>query len=229
MFFLNPSRHTTETRARPRPRDENKGCWRMLSRATQFHPDHLVRPALKTATASSAASRRWVQPPRRQQRRRGGTLVSSQLSPIGGEKSDMPSPSSAASRAAAAARPGVAYSLGRTLYLALTNRSNATSIIDTRGPSFVMPPASRFQLLPDDLESEPTPEELAAIVDACYADMDIVGMGENDPGVVFAGAGEPLLRLDAIAVGLRDFSQNIHLCILLFFPNPLSLDTRLIF
>lgn len=190
----------------------------MLTRATQFHLDHLVRSALKTATASSAASHRWVQPPRRQQRRRGGTLVSSHLSSIG-EKSNMPSPSSAASRAAAAARPGVAYSLGRTLYLALTNRSNATSIIDTRGPSFVMPPTSGFQLLPDGLENEPTPEELAAIVDACYADMDIVGMGENDPGVVFGGAGEPLLRLDAIAVRLRDFSQSSN-TEFFFSPKP---------
>jgi hypothetical protein len=45
------------------------------------------------------------------------------------------------------------------------------------------------------------------VVDACYADMDIVGMGENDPGVVFGGAGEPLLRLDTIAVRAQDFSH----------------------
>jgi hypothetical protein len=105
--------------------------------------------------------------------------------------------SSAASRAAAAARPGLAYSLGRTLYLSVTNRSNAASILDTRGPGFRMPESSGFILLPDDAP-EPTSDELAAVVDACYADMDIVGMGENDPGVTFAGLGEPLLRMETI-------------------------------
>ena len=96
--------------------------------------------------------------------------------------------SSAASRAAAAARPGVAYSLGRTLYLSVTNRSNAASILDTRGPGFRMPESSGFLLLPTDAP-EPTSDELAAVVDACYADADIVGMGENDPGVVVGGGG----------------------------------------
>ena len=38
--------------------------------------------------------------------------------------------------------PGVAYSLGRTLYLSVTNRSNAASILDTRGPGFQMPESS---------------------------------------------------------------------------------------
>jgi hypothetical protein len=41
---------------------------------------------------------------------------------------------SAAAKAAAAARPGIAYSLGRTLYLALTNRANSAGIVSTRGP-----------------------------------------------------------------------------------------------
>ena len=119
--------------------------------------------------------------------------------------------SSAASRAAAAARPGLAYSLGRTLYLSVTNRANAASILDTRGPGFRMPDSSGFLLLPDDAP-EPTSDELAAVVDACYADMDIVGMGENDPGVVFAGAGEPLLRPDVLVDTVRkvraDFSRH---------------------
>ena len=119
--------------------------------------------------------------------------------------------SSAASRAAAAARPGVAYSLGRTLYLSVTNRSNAASILDTRGPGFRMPESSGFLLLPTDAP-EPTSDELAAVVDACYADADIVGMGENDPGVVFAGAGEPLLRPDVLVDVVRktrdDFSRH---------------------
>ena len=49
-------------------------------------------------------------------------------------------PANAGSVAAAAARPGVAYVLGRTLYLAMTNRSNAATIVETRGPGFAMPP-----------------------------------------------------------------------------------------
>ena len=88
--------------------------------------------------------------------------------------------SSAASRAAAAARPGLAYSLGRALYLSVTNRSNAASILDTRGPGFRMPDSSGFLLLPDDAP-EPTSDELAAVVDACYADMCIVAK-KHDAG-----------------------------------------------
>jgi hypothetical protein len=34
--------------------------------------------------------------------------------------------------------------LGRTLYLSLTNRSNAAGILKTRGPGFVMPSTSLF-------------------------------------------------------------------------------------
>ena len=112
-----------------------------------------------------------------------------------------------ASAAAAAARPGVAYTLGRTLYLSVTNRSNALSILKTRGPGFVMPPSSGFALLSD---PEPDASELAAIVDATYERAEIVGMGENDPGVVFAGAGEPLLRLDVVVDTIAMVRESRH-------------------
>lgn len=112
-----------------------------------------------------------------------------------------------ASAASAAARPGVAYTLGRTLYLSVTNRSNALSILKTRGPGFVMPPTSGFRELGD---PEPDANELAAVVDECYRNTEIVGMGENDPGVVFAGAGEPLLRLDVVVDTMRVVRESRH-------------------
>ena len=112
-----------------------------------------------------------------------------------------------ASAAAAAARPGVAYTLGRTLYLSVTNKSNARSILKTRGPGFVMPPSSGFALLSD---PEPDASELAAIVDATYERAEIMGMGENDPGVVFAGAGEPLLRLDVVVDTIAMVRESRH-------------------
>lgn len=112
-----------------------------------------------------------------------------------------------ASAAAAAARPGVAYTLGRTLYLSVTNKSNALSILKTRGPGFVMPPSSGFAFLSD---PPPDAKELVAIVDATYERAEIVGMGENDPGVVFAGAGEPLLRLDVVLDTMAMVRESRH-------------------
>ena len=52
--------------------------------------------------------------------------------------------------------------------------------------------------------------ELAAIVDATYERAEIVGMGENDPGVVFAGAGEPLLRLDVVVDTIAMVRESRH-------------------
>jgi TatD family-associated radical SAM protein len=118
-------------------------------------------------------------------------------------------PGNAGSVAAAAARPGVAYVLGRTLYLSMTNRSNAATIVETRGPSFKMPADSFFRPYRDPphiLSKEPEAEELAEVVDMFYDKLEIVGMGENDPGVVFAGMGEPLLRMEQI----RETIEQVH-------------------
>ena len=38
--------------------------------------------------------------------------------------------------------PGLSYTLGRTLYVALTNRCNSVPLFSTRGPGFQMPAAS---------------------------------------------------------------------------------------
>ena len=93
---------------------------------------------------------------------------------------------------------GYSYKLGSTLYLALTDRCNtATTLLSRRGPGFSMPATSGFRPLGDN--PEPSPEDLARIVDEHYSsNVDIVGMGENDAGVTFAGLGEPTLRLDAL-------------------------------
>ena len=69
-----------------------------------------------------------------------------------------------------------------------------------------MPPASGFQPLPPGDEHEPTAAELAAVVDACYDEMDIVGMGENDPGVV--GPGEFCSPRHRVPCDSRDEGSN---------------------
>ena len=56
-------------------------------------------------------------------------------------------------------------------------------------------------------------EELTAIVNAAYAGEDsreIIGTGENDAGVCFAGWGEPLLRLDTVSETVRMVRETRH-------------------
>ena len=55
--------------------------------------------------------------------------------------------------------PGLSYTLGRTLYVALTNRCNSVPLFSTRGPGFQMPAASGFAPLPDGVE--PSAEQVA--------------------------------------------------------------------
>ena len=73
--------------------------------------------------------------------------------------------------------PGLSYTLGRTLYVALTNRCNSVPLFSTRGPGFQMPAASGFAPLPDGVE--PSAEQVAEAV-AAAADVD---------AVCFAGVG----------------------------------------
>ena len=103
---------------------------------------------------------------------------------------------------------GLSYSLrpGGALYLALTNRCNSATLIATRGPGFSMP--APFQPLPDG--EEPSPAQLAAAVREAYKDTEIIGMGENDGGVTFAGVGEPLLRLEALLETVALVKETNH-------------------
>lgn len=111
-----------------------------------------------------------------------------------------------------AMRPGLAYIVRGAPYLALTDQNPADmTLLASRGPKFLMPPDSGFVPLGE--APEPSPEELAAVVLDLYQDEAASSrgsMGECDPGVTFAGLGDPLLRLDVLldAVRLVAEAQN---------------------
>jgi pyruvate-formate lyase-activating enzyme len=99
------------------------------------------------------------------------------------------------------------YVMNGRLYLSLTDYSNSKSLFETRGPGFSMPPSSAFTSLKD---YEPTALELADLVDQHYENLEIVGMGENDKGVSFAGMGEPTQRLDLLLDVVNIVKERRH-------------------
>mmetsp|Transcript_39342 Transcript_39342/g.77548 ORF Transcript_39342/g.77548 Transcript_39342/m.77548 type:complete len:225 (+) Transcript_39342:3-677(+) len=100
---------------------------------------------------------------------------------------------------------GTSYTINGALYLALTNKANSKTLLETRGPGFTMPDS--FQPLRDD---EPTAAELASIVDDHYENLKIIGMGENDPGVSFAGFGEPTQRIETLLKTVELVKERRH-------------------
>lgn len=88
--------------------------------------------------------------------------------------------------------------MGRALYVALTNRCNALPLAETRGPSFVMPADSGFAKLPDGYE--PSADEVLSAVQSRLGSGLHVGAPSS---VVFAGLGEPLLRLCVLLEAAR--------------------------
>mmetsp|Transcript_50272 Transcript_50272/g.108950 ORF Transcript_50272/g.108950 Transcript_50272/m.108950 type:complete len:222 (-) Transcript_50272:356-1021(-) len=78
----------------------------------------------------------------------------------------------------------ITYTLRSALYVALTDRSNAKTLIASRGPGFQMPHASGFA----SLASEPSSAEAIAAIQGALA-------AASYTSVCFAGLGEPLLRL----------------------------------
>lgn len=105
----------------------------------------------------------------------------------------------AALRSVSSLRSGVAYAAsgGNALYLSLTNElaggEGSVGLLESRGEGF------EFDVSPIE-GAEPTPVELATIVDNVYSGKQGGGgsMGEMDGGVVFAGRGDPLLRVRAL-------------------------------
>eukprot|EP00802_Teleaulax_amphioxeia_P012733 Tamp_12778.p1 GENE.Tamp_12778~~Tamp_12778.p1 ORF type:complete len:233 (+),score=37.96 Tamp_12778:79-699(+) len=96
-------------------------------------------------------------------------------------------------QAARAQAAMITYALGRGLYVALTNRCNATPLFHTRGPGFSIT-STRFEPLPAGFE--PEPHRIVAEVAGALA----ARPGQFD-SVVFAGLGEPTLRLrDMLAI-----------------------------
>lgn len=95
--------------------------------------------------------------------------------------------------------PHVTYCFGGRVYVALTNESNAgLTMLAANGPNFAFPPGTTFAAL----EREPTVMETAtSVLRACRALnlAEAEGGVENGEGkareVVFAGLGEPLVRL----------------------------------
>ena len=88
------------------------------------------------------------------------------------------------------ATAGLTYIMRQTIYVSLTNRCNARTLIDSRGPSFKMPASSGFALLPPN--QEPSAEEVAEAVNAALSDERLPNGAATE--ICFAGAGEPLLR-----------------------------------
>ena len=80
----------------------------------------------------------------------------------------------------------VTYRLRRSLYVALTNQANSVSLMRSRGPSFAM--SGDFAPLAEGVE--PDASTVARAVQEAFDSAP-----EPFSDVVFAGAGEPLLRL----------------------------------
>ena len=99
---------------------------------------------------------------------------------------------------------GVTYILRSSIYISLTNRCNAISLIESRGPSFAMPVSSGFNLLPANIE--PTAQDVAAAVNAALDDERLLGASTRE--VCFAGAGEPLMKRRVLEEAAQLISQQ---------------------
>ena len=135
--------------------------------------------------------------------------------------------------ASTCAARGVVYWLGSQLYVQLTNRARGLSLVASRGPAFIMPETSGF--VP--LEVEPTVDAVVEAVLDAYANDDRkrslgqdVGRtrradgGATDPGVAFAGLGDPLLRWPDVAEITRRVREHHEVPISLYTNGLLPQD-----
>lgn len=114
---------------------------------------------------------------------------------------------------------GLTYWLQTSMYISLTNRACGLALLPSRGPGFVMPIESGFRPLEFDAE-EPVAKECVDVVAEAYASdprkanpvLKRNDGGHVDPGVVFAGLGDPLLRLEVLCEaieGIRDVQPDV--------------------
>ena len=129
---------------------------------------------------------------------------------------------------------GVVYWLGSQLYVQLTNRARGLSLVASRGPAFQMPAASGFA----PLEAEPTTVDavVEAVLDAYANDERKKALGQDvgrtrradggatDPGVAFAGLGDPLLRWPEVAEITRRVREHHEVPISLYTNGLLPPD-----
>jgi len=110
---------------------------------------------------------------------------------------------------------GLTYTIADKLYVSLTNecQKNLKTLMETRGRSF------KFSL--PKLEKNPSVEDVCAAIDVHYSNAKIVGMGENDSGVTFAGIGEPLTRIDALELIVEKIREKRHGVVLRLMTNGL--------
>mmetsp|Transcript_61766 Transcript_61766/g.145589 ORF Transcript_61766/g.145589 Transcript_61766/m.145589 type:complete len:236 (-) Transcript_61766:80-787(-) len=109
---------------------------------------------------------------------------------------------------------GLVYIVHKSLYVALTNKSNSTPLPVTRGPGFKM--SSPFSPLPDGFE--PNSKQIFVAVDAAWKKADTgyqkAGTQAGYESIVFAGLGEPTLKLDVLldtARTLKAWRANVPL------------------
>ena len=128
---------------------------------------------------------------------------------------------------------GVVYWLGSQLYVQLTNRARGLSLVASRGPAFMMPETSGFA----PLEAEPSVDTVvAAVLDAYANDERKKALGQDvgrtrradggatDPGVAFAGLGDPLLRWPDVAEITRRVREHHEVPISLYTNGLLPPD-----
>lgn len=91
---------------------------------------------------------------------------------------------------------GLTYWLKGNMYISITNSLNSVSRIALRGPSFVMPSDSGFQLLENNFE--PDADDIYNAVDHAFDNSKISISSMDAEPITFAGYGEPLLRYGVI-------------------------------